>query len=111
MDLLLNELNVNEIDSLKREIWPLLRTHEVKPLEILPFIRGLSENDIDEITSAAKNRTRNKSIDNLYDALKRRNLDCFKSCLAALLEYDHGNLWMAIMEIGKTILSNRNHQL
>lgn len=31
MDLLLNELNVNEIDSLKREIWPLLRTHKVKP--------------------------------------------------------------------------------
>lgn len=101
MDLLLNELNVNEIDSLKREIWPLLRTHKVKPLEILPFIRGLSENDIDEITSAAKNRTQNDSIDNLYEALRRRNLDCFKSFLAALLEHEYGNLWMAIMEIGK----------
>lgn len=101
MDLLLNELNVDEIDSLKRDIWPLLRTHKVKPLEILPFIRGLSENDIDEITSAAKNRTQNDSIDNLYEALKRRNLDCFKSFLAALLEHEYGNLWMAIMEIGK----------
>lgn len=90
-----------EFDSLKREIWSLLRTHKVKPLEILPFIRGLSENDIDEITSAAKNRTQNKSIDNLYDALKRRNLDRFKSFLAALLEHEYGNLWMAIMEIGK----------
>lgn len=107
----MNELNVAEFDSLKREIWSLLRTHKVKPLEILPFIRGLSENDIDEITSAAKNRTQNKSIDNLYDALKRRNLDCFKSFLAALLEHEYGNLWMEIMEIGKTILSNRNHQL
>lgn len=107
MDLLLNELNVDEIDSLKRDIWPLLRTHKVKPLEILPFIRGLSENDIDEITSAAKNRTQNESIDNLSDALKRRNLDCFKSFLAALLEHEYGNLWMAIKEIGKTILSER----
>lgn len=111
MDLLLNELNVDEIDSLKRDIWPLLRTHKVKPLEILPFIRGLSENDIDEITSAAKNRTQYESIDNLSDALKRRNLDCFKSFLAALLEHEYGNLWMAITEIGKTILSKRNHQL
>lgn len=111
MDLLLNELNVDEIDSLKRDIWPLLRTHKVKPLEILPFIRGLSENDIDEITSAAKNRTQNDSIDNLYDALRRRNLDCFKSFLAALLEHEYGNLWMAIMEIGKKKLSKRNHQL
>lgn len=101
MDLLLNELNVDEIDSLKRDIWPLLRTHKVKPLKILPFIRGLSENDIDEITSAAKKRTQNDSIDNLYEALRRRNLDCFKSFLAALLEHEYGNLWMAIMEIGK----------
>lgn len=54
MDLLLNKLNVAEFVRLKRETWPLLRTHKVKPLEILPFIRGLSENDIDEITSAAK---------------------------------------------------------
>lgn len=54
---------------------------------------------------------KNESIDNLYDALRRRNLDCFKSFLAALLEHEYGNLWMAIMEIGKTILSKRNHQL
>lgn len=32
------------------------------------------------IKQTAKNRTQNESIDNLYDALKRRNLDCFKSC-------------------------------
>lgn len=107
MDLLLNKLNVAEFVRLKRETWPLLRTHKVKPLEILPFIRGLSENDIDEITSAAKNRTQNESIDNLSDALKRRNLDCFKSFLAALLEHEYGNLWMAIKEIGETILSER----
>lgn len=107
MDYLLNELNMAEFDRLRRETWPLLRTHKVKPLEILPFIRGLSENDIDEITSAAKNRTQYESIDNLSDALKRRNLDCFKSFLAALLEHEYGNLWMEIMEIGKTILSDR----
>lgn len=107
----MNELNVAEFDSLKREIWSLLRTHKVKPLEILPFIRGLSENDIDEITSAAKNRTQNKSIDNLYEALRRRNLDCFKSFLDALLAHEYGNLWMSIMERGKEILSKRNQQL
>lgn len=63
------------------------------------------------IKQTAKNRTQNESIDNLYDALKRRNLDCFKSFLAALLEHEYGNLWMAIIEIGITILSKRNHQL
>lgn len=90
MDLLLNELNVNEIDSLKREIWPLLRTHKVKPLEILPFIRGLSENDI---------------IDNLYEALRRRNLDCFKRFLLLFLnmsmEIYGWQLWRLVKKIIK----------
>lgn len=76
-------------------------------MEILPFIRGFSENDIDEITSASKNRTNNESIYSLYEAIRRRNLDCFKSFLAALHEHEYGNLWMKIREIGKTILSNR----
>lgn len=108
MDLILKELNMEEFDSLKRSIWSPLRKHSIKPMEILPFIRGFSENDIDEITSAAKNRTKNESIDNLYEAIRRRNLDCFKSFLAALLEHEYVNLWMEILKIGKTILSNRN---
>lgn len=106
-DLILNELNEKEFDCLKREIWSLLRRHSVKPMEILPFIRGFSENDIDEITSAAKNRTKNESIDSLYEFIRIRNLDCFKSFLAALYEHEYGNLCTKIMEIGKTILSNR----
>lgn len=107
MDLILNELN--EFRSLKREIWSLLRIHSVKPMEILPFIRGFSENDIDEITSAAKNRTNNESIYSLYEAIRRRNLVCFKSFLAALHEHEYGNIWIKIREIGKTIFFQTEH--
>lgn len=101
MDLLLNELNVDEIDSLKRDIWLLLWIYKVKFLEILLFICGLSENDIDEIILVVKNRIQNDFIDNFYEVLRRRNFDCFKSFLVVFFEYEYGNLWMVIMEIGK----------
>lgn len=92
MHLILNELSMDEFDNLKRDIWPLLRRYKIKPMEMMPYIHGFSGDDIDEIISAAKNRTNNESIDNLYEALRWRNLDCFKSCLDALLKHEYGNL-------------------
>lgn len=56
MDYLLNELNMVEFDCLRREIWLFLWIYKVKFLEILLFICGLSENDIDEIILVVKNR-------------------------------------------------------
>lgn len=103
----MDELNEDEFKTLMREIWPLLRSHKIKPMEILPFVRGFSEYDKDEISSAAKNRTNIECIDSLYEAIRRRNRGCFKSFLDALLEHEYDNLWMAIMTTGKTILSNR----
>lgn len=50
----LNELNEDEFDTLMREIWPLLRRHKIKPMEILPFVHGFTEYDKDDISSAAK---------------------------------------------------------
>lgn len=92
MHLILNELSMNEFDNLKRDIWPLLRRYKIKPTEMMPYIHGFSGDDIDEIISAAKNRTNNESIDKLYEALRWRNLDCFKSFLDALLKHEYGNL-------------------
>lgn len=103
----LNELNEDEFDTLMREIWPLLRRHKIKPMEILPFVHGFTEYDKDDISSAAKNRTNTECIDSLYEAIRRRNRDCFISFLDALRENEYDNLWMAIMTTGKTILSNR----
>lgn len=103
----LNELNEDEFDTLMREIWPLLRRHKIKPMEILPFVHGFTEYDKDDISSAAKNRTNTECIDSLYEAIRRRNRDRFISFLDALRENEYDNLWMAIMTTGKTILSNR----
>ncbi|XP_061185943.1 uncharacterized protein LOC133194038 [Saccostrea echinata] len=84
---------------LLREIWPLLRERLVEPLELIPYIRGLNDNDIESIR-AAHNTNKMTAIDRLYDALRRRDRKCFYSFLVALREHEYKDLANEIIEIG-----------
>lgn len=66
-------------------------------MEILPYIQGFTDVDIESIKAAAL-RSKIEAIDKLQEALRRRDINCFISFLYALL--DHGNEALA-MEIAR----------
>ena len=86
--------------ELLREIWPLLRESLLDPCEILPYIRGLTDNDVEGI-KAAMNTSKIAAIDRLYDALRRRDINCFRSFLRALLKANYEHLVQEIMTRGR----------
>ena len=85
--------------ELLREIWPLLRESLLDPIEILPNIRGLTDNDVEGI-KAAMNTNKIAAIDRLYEALRRRDINCFRSFLRALLKAHYEHLVQKIMTKG-----------
>lgn len=85
--------------ELLREIWPLLRDSLLDPIEILPNIRGLTDHDVEGI-KAAMNTSKIAAIDKLYEALRRRDINCFRSFLRALLKSNSEHLVQKIMTIG-----------
>ena len=86
--------------ELLREIWPLLRASLLDPIEILPNIRGLTDNDVEGI-KAAMNTSKIAAIDRLYEALRRRDKKCFHSFLSVLWNGNYRHLANEIMGIGQ----------
>lgn len=109
-DSLLGEFNQDEIDDFKKKIWPLMRKNPVEPMEILPFIDGITEVDKEEIKAASKYMGKIAAIDRLHEALTIRNSKCFNSFLIALHDCKYEDLWIKINEMGNNILSNRTSQ-
>ncbi|XP_048755874.2 uncharacterized protein LOC125666699 [Ostrea edulis] len=85
--------------QLLREIWPLLRKYIIDPIELIPYIQGLNDNDVESI-KAAYNTSKMTAIDRLYDALRRRDINCFHSFLIALSEHGYRHVAQEIMKIG-----------
>ena len=86
--------------ELLRDIWPLLRESLLDPIEILPNIRGLTDNDVEGI-KAAMNTNKIAAIDRLYEALRRRDINCFRSFLLALRKANSKHLVQKIMTRGR----------